>query len=193
MDNVGVILKTIQQNMAVIMCFVTIILAFLGYMATYINTRMVVQKKDRLELVTNRLNKFYGPLYVVTQAGKTAYSALVEKLGRENAVFEKGIDPSLAELEEWYLWMRTVFMPLNNQIERLIVENAYLIVERQMPKCLLCFVTHVVGYKAALAKWERGDFSERFPLVNFPIDLDDYATQSYNKLKSEQARLLEAL
>ena len=64
-------------------------------------------------------------------------------------------------MKEWVLWMTTIFMPLNDVREKIIIEKAYLIVEQQMPPCLLDFVTHVVGYKAVLAKWADGDFSER--------------------------------
>jgi hypothetical protein len=41
--------------------------------------------------------------------------------------------------------MTTIFMPLNDIREKIIIEKAYLIVEEQMPRCLLDFVTHVVG------------------------------------------------
>ena len=47
--------------------------------------------------------------------------------------------------------MTAIFMPLNDIREKIIIENAHLIVEEQMPQCLLEFVTHVVGYKALLA------------------------------------------
>ena len=41
--------------------------------------------------------------------------------------------------------MTTIFMPLNDVREKVIIEKAHLIVEEQMPQCLLDFVTHVVG------------------------------------------------
>ena len=68
-----------------------------------------------------------------------------------------------SEMKEWVLWMTTIFMPLNDMREKIIIEKAYLIVEEQMPQCLLDFVTHVVGYKAVLTKWAEGDYSERDP------------------------------
>ena len=55
------------------------------------------------------------------------------------------------------LWMTTIFTPLNDIREKVIIENAHLIIEERMPQCLLDFVTHVVGYKAVLAKWANGD------------------------------------
>src|SRR5262249_26503615 len=153
---------------------ITVSLAFAGYIATYINARILARKKDRLELVNKRLNEFYGPLYLATRAGHIAYHALMEKLGKNNSIFERG-GPSQRELEEWFLWMKAVFMPLNNIVEKIIIEKAYLIIEEEMPECLLQFFIHVVGYKAVLAKWEKGDFAEKFSIVAFPIEVDEYA------------------
>ena len=89
--------------------------------------------------------------------------------------------------------MKTVFMPLNDAQEKIIIEKAHLIVEEKMPEGLVQFVTHVVGYKAVLAKWGKGDFSEKYSLIDFPTGLDEYVARSYAELKNQQARLLERL
>jgi len=61
------------------------------------------------------------------------------------------------------LWVTTIFMPLNDIRERIIIEKAHLIVEERMPQCLLDFVTHVRGYRAVLAGWARATTGERVP------------------------------
>lgn len=167
----------------------TIILAFLGYLFTFFVARMMARRRDKLELVNKRLNEFYGPLYVASQAGQIAYKALLKKQGKGERL-QKNHPQNDEELAEWVLWMKTIFMPLNNERERIIIERAYLIVEEQMPPCLLEFVTHVVGYKAVMAKWSEGDFSERRSLVDFPPEFDGYVRRSYAALKAEQMRLL---
>jgi hypothetical protein len=90
------------------------------------------------------------------------------------------------------LWMTTIFMPLNDVREKIIIEKAYLIVEEQMPQCLLDFVTHVVGYKAVLAKWAEGDLSERRSTIGWPPEFDVYVERSYAALKAKQTRLLHS-
>jgi hypothetical protein len=118
----------------------TIILAFAGYLITFLSTRMMARRADRLRLVNERLNEFYGPLYVASQAGNIAYRSLLKKQGKTQS------EPILdEEMKEWVLWMRTIFMPLNDIREKIIIEKAHLIVEEKMPQCLLDFVTHVVG------------------------------------------------
>ena len=45
----------------------TVILAFVSYLATYLSAQVLARRKDKLELVNRRLNEFYGPLYVASQ------------------------------------------------------------------------------------------------------------------------------
>ena len=163
----------------------TIIFAFAGYLVTFLSTRMLARRQDKLNLVNRRLNEFYGPLYVASQAGNIAYRSLLKKQGKAQSEPIRDQD-----MKEWVLWMTTIFMPLNDIREKVIIEKAHLIVEEQMPQCLLDFVTHVVGYKAVLAKWAEGDFSERRSTIGWPPEFDAYVRRSYQALKTEQTRLL---
>jgi hypothetical protein len=181
MDPSSIILPGSLQNAAVL----TIVLAFAGYLVTFSFTRMMARRSDRLRLVDRRLNDFYGPLYVATVAGNIAYKSLLKKQGKTQCHPIRDED-----LKEWALWMTTIFMPLNDVREKIIIENAHLIVEEQMPQCLLDFVTHVVGYKALLAQWAEGDFTERRSMIGWPPEFDSYVEHSYQALKAEQTRLL---
>ncbi len=164
----------------------TIVLAFAGYLVTFWSNRMMARRADRLRLVNQRLNEFYGPLYVATVAGNIAYKALLSKQGKTQC------HPIRDEhLKEWVLWMKSIFMPLNDVREKIIIENAHLIVEEEMPQCLLDFVTHVVGYKALLQQWAADDFTERRSMIGWPPEFDLYVERSYHALKAEQTRLLQ--
>jgi hypothetical protein len=163
----------------------TIVLAVAGYLVTFMTTRMLALRQDKLRLVNQRLNEFYGPLYVASQAGNIAYRSLLTKQGKTQSHPITDDD-----LKEWVLWVRTIFMPLNDIREKVIIEKAHLIIEEQMPTCLLDFVTHVVGYKAVLSKWAEGDYSERRSTIGWPPEFDAYVRRSYQVLKAEQTRLL---
>ena len=166
---------------------VTIFLAFVGYMMTFLSARMLARRRDKLKLVNRRLNEFYGPLYVASKAGNIAYKALLIKQGKTKCHPIRD-----EELEEWVLWMRTIFMPLNDVRERIIIEKAYLVIEEEMPQCLLEFVTHVVGYKALLRKWADGNFTERRSMIGWPPEFDGYVERSYAVLNAEQTALLHS-
>jgi hypothetical protein len=165
----------------------TVVLAFAGYLVTFVSARTLARRRDKLRLVNKRLNEFYGPLYVASQAGNTAYRTLLKKQGKTQCHPIRDED-----LKEWILWMTTIFMPLNDVREKIIIEKAYLVVEEQMPKCLLDFATHVVGYKAVLAQWSEGDFSERRSTIGWPPEFDGYVERSYQALKAEQTRLIHS-
>jgi hypothetical protein len=181
MDFLSFAAPSLFQSAAIL----TILLAFGGWFITFLSSRLLARRQAELELVTRRINEFYGPLYVASEAGHTAYRALLKRQGKESS------DPIRDEdLKEWVLWMRTIFMPLNDIREKIIIEKAALIVEEKMPPCLLDFVTHVVGYKALLVKWAEEDFSERRSSIGWPPEFDAYVRNSYATLKAEQIRLM---
>jgi len=183
MDLSEISVPTILQNAAIL----TILVAFAGYALTFVSAHMLARRRDKLDLVNKRLNEFYGPLYVASQAGNIAYRSLLNKQGKTQS--EPITDQ---ELKDWVLWMRTIFIPLNEIREKIIIENAHLIVEEHMPQCLLDFVTHVVGYKAVLQKWADSDFTERRSTIGWPPEFDAYVTKSYAALKAEQMRLMHS-
>jgi amino acid transporter len=165
----------------------TILVALVSYLATFISSIILARRRDKLDLVNRRLNEFYGPLYVASQAGNIAYRSLLKKQGKTQSF------PILdSEMKEWMLWMTTIFMPLNDEREKIIIKKAYLIVEEQMPQCLLDFVTHVVGYKAVIAKWAEGDYTERRSTIGWPPEFDAYVERSYAALKAQQTLLLHS-
>lgn len=177
-------IPTILQNAVVL----TVILALAGYLITSLSNQELARRQDKLRLVNERLNQFYGPLYVASKAGDIAYRSLLNRQGKTKS------DPIREEdLKEWILWMNTIFTPLNDIRERIIIEKASLIIEEQMPQCLLDFVTHVVGYKAVMAKWAEGDYTERRSTIGWPPEFDVYVKESYAALKAEQSRLLHGM
>lgn len=184
MDYSVLSVPTILQNAAIL----TVVVAFTGYAITFMSAHMLARRRDKLKLVNKRLNEFYGPLYVASEAGNIAYRSLLNRLGKTQSY------PILdSELKEWSLWMTTIFMPLNDVREKIIIEKAYLIIEERMPQCLLDFVTHVVGYKAVLSKWAEGDYSERRSTIGWPPEFDVYVRASYARLKAEQTRLMHGI
>jgi len=174
---------TILQNAAIL----TVIVALGGYLMTSVSARMLARRQDKLSLVNRRLNEFYGPLYVASESGNIAYRSLLKKQGKTQCHPIRDED-----MKDWVLWMTTIFMPLNDIREKVIIEKAHLIIEEQMPQCLLDFVTHVVGYKAVLAKWAEGDYAERRSTIGWPPEFDVYVKKSYAALKAEQTRLMHS-
>ena len=81
-------------------------------------------------------------------------------------------------------------MPLNERMMELVVTKADLLETPTMPDCLLRLAAHVAAYRAFIAQWDEGNFSQHKSIINFPPDLLDYATHTFAKLKEEQQGLL---
>lgn len=182
-----------MDDKTVITLIVTIVLAFVTLLAKYINDVIIAQRKDRLERVNQQLKNLYGPLYAINEASQVAWKEfrLIYRPGK--SFFGTQPPPNNEELKAWQLWMSEVFMPLNLKMEKIIVENGDLIIEKEMPEYFIKFCAHVAAYKPVIKKWELGDYSEHTSFSNFPEGFREHIKKSFQHLKNEQSRLLSSL
>ncbi|MAT13710.1 MAG: hypothetical protein CMJ46_00385 [Planctomyces sp.] len=95
------------------------------------------------------------------------------------------------EKQRWITWMKEVFHPLNERVERLILDNLDLVEGDTIPVAFREALAHVVTYRAVLAQWAAGDYSEYLSINNWPgADLMAAVKPHYEKIRSEQRRLL---
>jgi len=162
---------------------VAVVLAFLGYIVTYLNNLQLSRRKDRLERVNKQLSELYGPMFSLTHASSIAWKWFREAHSAEG-------ETTADDLKEWRLWMSVVFMPQNVKLYDIILNKSDLLIETAMPQSLLDFCAHTVALQAVLEKWKNEDYSEHYPVARYPRDIDQYACESYTKLKAEQSKLL---
>ena len=171
---------------------VTISLALIGYFAAYFNNLRLAKRADRLRHITAQIDELYGPLYVITQTSQILFQALRAqgiKEGRSDMIEDES--DSADKLSDRRIWIEHVFQPLNEQLDDVIINKAHLIIEEEMPHCLKLFLAHSAGYKAVIKKWQLGDSKEDASVIDYPIEIEEYAEQSYLKLKKQQKRLIE--
>jgi|SRR5215510_7008978 len=162
---------------------ITVLLAFLGYIATYLNNLQLSRRKDRLERVNQQLSELYGPMFSLTHASSIAWKWFKE-------AHSANVEPTEGDLKEWRLWMSVVFMPQNEKLYDIILNKSDLLIETSMPQSLLDFCAHTVAMQAVLEKWKNKDYSEHYSVARYPRDIEQYAHESYTKLKAEQSKLL---
>lgn len=172
---------------------VTVLVAGLGYLFTYFNGLRLSQRKDRLERIDRQLRELYGPLFAIDRASTRAWAAFRSRYRPGGAFWGTASSPTEEEAAAWRLWMTEVFMPLNLEMTQIITEHADLLEESEMPDVLLDLCAHVYAYKPVIKAWELGDYSLHTSIINFPNALRHYTSESYVKLKREQARLLGKL
>eukprot|EP01094_Clydonella_sp_ATCC50884_P013024 TRINITY_DN2330_c0_g1_i1.p1 TRINITY_DN2330_c0_g1~~TRINITY_DN2330_c0_g1_i1.p1 ORF type:complete len:321 (+),score=117.83 TRINITY_DN2330_c0_g1_i1:186-1148(+) len=172
---------------------VSFLFALLGYLATYIQSIRLTQRENRLERVNRQLREFYGPVFAIVSASKTAFAAFLAKYSDGSySHLRKAIarDPMCTEAQAYREWMAVVLMPLNLRCWELIVQHADLFDAPNMPPFFLQFVAHVSAYKLIVRRWERGDFSEHFSVVGYPDAITDYVRREFTRLKAEQGLIL---
>jgi hypothetical protein len=177
------------MNVELLSIIATIGLALFGYFVTYLYNLRLARRKERLELIERRLNEFYGPLFVASVAADLGYKTLLSRLHRRT-VFDPNDPPTKEQLQEWRSWIKLVLVPLDDIREQLILHNAHLIRENEMPDCLMQFVAHVYTYRAVLTNWDEADNSRYEAPGDAPQELYDYAVQSYRELKAAQLSLI---
>jgi hypothetical protein len=170
-----------------------ILSGIIGFLAKSFYDLRMIRRKDKLERVNNQLKELYGPLYALVQASGITWQAFVENYCRRpDFQVPGGIRPQSKETEAiWRHWMKNVFMPMNAEMARLILQHADLLEEVKMPYCLLLLSAHVHGYQGILAAWDSHDYSRHMSLTSFPSqELSQYTEKSYGQLKARQEKLI---
>ena len=179
-----------------VVAVVGVCVAIIGYFVKYWTDLKIEQRNDRLERINRQLNEFYGPLLALTRSSGESWDAFRKRYRPGGGSFWKSDPPPTREdAVAWRLWVTTVFMPLHQRMVELVLENAALIEEPEMPSCLLAMCAPVAGYQPVLKEWGTGKISvareDNISIVNFPGDeLADYAAAAFTRLKAEQASLL---
>ncbi|WP_030546321.1 hypothetical protein [Streptomyces albus] len=171
----------------------TIGLAFVGYLATYLNGLRLAQRQARLTRVNLQLSELYGPLFALMETNGRVYDTFAEKYARPDGrdPFRHEIPPTEQELAEWRLWATTVFIPNIQAMRDVVVGKADLLIEEEMPPVLLQLCAHVAGYEVTAARWEEARYEEHLSLIAFPgRELKQYTREQFIRLKGEQAKLL---
>ncbi len=183
-----------MDNSFFITTSVSILLALFGYLFTWFSSRRSQQQRDQLDRVNDQLSELYGPLFALVESSDIAWRAFRSKHQPNNRFFSDQHPPTADDLTAWRTWMNTVFMPINTEMVGIIQHNAHLLIESDMPPCLLRLSAHVASFSAVVSQWEQGDLSQHQSLVDYPSEqLLNYVNSAYKLLKQEQAELIGLL
>ncbi|WP_433590819.1 hypothetical protein [Nocardia sp. CA-145437] len=171
----------------------TVGLAFVGYMATYLNGLRLGQRQARLTRINQQLSEFYGPLRALMEANQRTFDAFHSDFALADGrcpICDVPV-PSEQDLAEWRFWATNVFIPNIRATRDVVVAKADLLLEAEMPTVLLELCAHVSGYEVTLARWSEGDVGDYVSIIKFPArELHEYTRDRFARLKAEQARLL---
>ncbi|MCC3772598.1 hypothetical protein K6I34_006278, partial [Streptomyces sp. UNOC14_S4] len=165
---------------------VTVVLAFTGYLVTYVNGLRLAQQQERLARVNRQLAEFYGPLLALAESNHRAYRTFAELHPRPD-----GSPPTEEELAEWRLWMTTVLLPNLRSIRDILTTKADLLSEPDVPEILQEVYAHAAWDEITAARWGQGDLTHHPTPSPFPAtEFRRYVKGEFERLKREQAELL---
>lgn len=171
---------------------VTIFVALLGFVLKYINDLALAKRKDKLDRINKQLGDFYGPLYSLLKSNQQAWASFRQKYKPvRGAYFDPDNPPTEEQVKAWRHYMKAVFMPANEKMYDIIVSKSDLLIEDDMPQCILNLVSHIVVYRAVIKNWDLGDTKENVSIIDFPNESREYVYDAFEKLKKEQFRLLQ--
>jgi hypothetical protein len=176
----------------VVTLIVTVVLAFSGYLLTYMLNLRLARRKDYLGRVNRQLSEFYGPLYALTEASGRAWKELLAITGSppERMVFTED------NIHVWRRWVIHVFMPLDRKMMDIVVTHADLLVDQEFPSCLEDLCAHVVCYEPVIERWRQENvdsiaLADNVSVIDFPAaEVQAYVKRCYDSLKREQTRLI---
>jgi hypothetical protein len=172
-----------------------ICVAVLGALLSYIYARRLQRRQARLARLDAQLQEFYGPLYAIFQAQHKAHLRFVDTLRPGSfTLFAPDVAPlNQEELRLWRLWAESSHRNQSTRAYEVIITNAHLLIEDEVPDCLLQFCAHKAGYDVVIERWKQHDYAEHLSVVRHPgEELHNYLQQAFTRLKTEQAREIEA-
>ena len=170
----------------------SVLLAIAGFLFAYFNNLSLEKKKNRLERVNKQLNDFYGPLLAVVQSNQLAWDNFIAKYDNNPDFYKKKENPAPQQVAEFHHWMTTVFMPNNERLYEIIINQTSLLEEDRIPKVLLKLVAHVLEFRIIMdeRKDEFGEVTEtrsKYPAK----ELLEYCEKKFKTLKTEQSKLIK--
>jgi hypothetical protein len=166
----------------------TLFFFVVGHLVTIFYDRYNKKRARMLDFLDSQINEFYGPLYILTKAGKSLTNDFFGKVNETAQFPDPGEENPNAE---WRLWVENVFMPLNSKIEKIILEKWYLINDDASGGSddLVKFMVHSSEWKVLIKKWSLNDFSDYHTETAYPEGIIRYAEANYRKLRKRQTGL----
>lgn len=194
-------------DLSVLVALVGGFCAVLSYFLDRGMTRRQERRARELELIERQLRDLYGPLFATTSSSKALYKAFVShSKGMETGSFRTDAfrrGTATKELVTLHrLWIRTVYVPIWDEMETCIRSNGDLVIESTFPPAFVAILTHLASWRLLVGTWGSEDElsrrSERtlernFASVLFPPAFAEYVAENYVLLRARQATLLSEL
>jgi hypothetical protein len=167
---------------------IPVILAFMAYF----NSLRLERRKNRLERINRQLDEFYGPMLAIVQSNQQAWENFIAKYQNNPNFYKKGHHPTEEQVAEFHDWMSTIFMPNNDQLHDIIINNTSLLVEDEMPKVLLDLFAHIMEFRINFSERKDRHAEVAESRSKYPgRTLLAYCEERFKELKAEQIDIIK--
>lgn len=143
----------------------------------------LAKRNEKLDRLNRQLGDLYGPLRMLRYAGETGFRTFKAKyFPNRPELFWQGVEPSEEDYAAWRVWLKHTLMPVNKQIENLLLEHGDLIDGTEIPQPVLDFFAHVSTLEAVIAQWDQGNFKDFKSGIQYPVDFNRHIDDTYKKL-----------
>ena len=150
------------------------------------------RRQARLQRVNAQLRDLYGPLKALADANEEVWDAMRDSHLPDVDTRRSGPAVRDQDSRDWTDWLTHALMPTNRRMREVIVGNAHLLIEPELPRPLRAFCAHVAALEVALARSAGAGHGPLEPtLIHHPgRALAEYLDASYASLRQEQEVLI---
>ena len=186
--------------------------------------RLDSRRENRLSRINLQLRNLYGKLSMLYAAGERHWTMFMDMDAAEDDEFDKKdkkfrrffppeglkIDtaskypkvPTPSQLESYRYWLRNRFLKTNQELAKIIIENADLVVGKKVAEKFTDFIEHVASLEILLVRIEKAEADKNESFLNnwrnyatpavseHPGGLIHYINASVEVLRREQEMLL---
>ena len=164
----------------------------LAIAGAYFNATRLERRKAALALVTEQLEKLYGPLFALSRSSEETWRRFRQHNRPDGPFFNPADPPTEEELATWRRWLTTVFIPINERMAAVIVDHMHLLEGSTMPGSFLTLLANVEAYRVLKGRWAEGDYAENAASFNFPPEFRADVEAGFQRLRARQAELIGA-
>jgi hypothetical protein len=184
------------------------------------NVLKMEDRKTRRQYISDQIRYLYSPVMALCENRDGAFNQLIalhrpelRRTPPPHYYFDE-TERTPEQLHQWRLWRKEVFQPLLEDMQKIILQNAHLIDDAELPGYFNDLFAHISAYRAIIKHWadviekdetnntnkineqhqdEDGTYRPVVPHTaseNFPDELREAISQKFDELKKEQTQLL---
>jgi hypothetical protein len=175
--------------------FVGWVLTVVGWIYNHWSSLERHKLEAALQHTERQLEYLYGPLVYLIEEGEQSFKDCLRKLDVTPEEFALSkVRQNEEDLNTWLFWVENDFMPRNEKMRQVLMQNAHLLEEYVMLDVYKDFISHYNLWSIEHRLWKEQGIE--YPLHSadkYPDNFAQEARKTFNHLKSKHSNYLAQL